>query len=82
METETEQPEISALREKLLAGLTPFGAFAAALGKHPKSVMRMNPPIVRIGRSVYVPDEQGRQWILNGCRPLQTESRGRRRGAA
>jgi hypothetical protein len=73
MDTAKEQSDIAALRDKLLAGLTPIDDFAAAIDKHPKTLMRMNPPIVRIGRNVYVPEEEGRAWILNGCKPLQPE---------
>lgn len=72
---------INELRAKLLDGLTPFNDFAAALEKHPKTVMRMNPPIVRIGRDVYVPEEQGRAWVLNGCKPVEKTGRGRPRAA-
>jgi len=62
-----------------LAGLTPFDEFAAAIHKHPKTLKRLNPPIVYVGRTPYVPDEQGRAWILNGCKPLQApKQRGRR----
>jgi hypothetical protein len=82
MDDQEGQPEIAELREKLMGGLVPFSAFAAAMDKHPKTVMRMNPPIVRIGRDVYVPEDQGRAWLLNGCKPLQSEGRGRRRSAA
>lgn len=60
-----------------MGGLIPFGDFAAAIGKHPKTVMRMRPPIVRIGRDVYVPEEPGRQWLLNDCRPVEPERRTR-----
>jgi hypothetical protein len=73
---------IDELRSKLLDGLVPFNEFAAALDKHPKTVMRMNPPIVRIGRDVYVPEEQGRAWVLNGCKPVEVERRGRARPRA
>jgi hypothetical protein len=80
MDIVAEQPaRISALREKLLEGLTPFKTFAAAMGRHPKTVKKMNPPIVRIGREDYVPDEEARAWILNGCRPLQNQGRSNRR---
>lgn len=65
------------LREKLLGGLVPFDEFAAAIGRHPKTVKRMNPPTVRIGRSIYVPEEKGRAWILNGCRPFEPARRKR-----
>jgi hypothetical protein len=65
---------------KFLAGLTPFDDFARSLHKHPKTVKRMQPPIVRIGRSLYVPDAQGLEWVRNGCRPVveQPPRRGRR----
>jgi hypothetical protein len=73
---------VDELRSKLLDGFIPFGDFAAALNKHPKTVMRMNPPLVRIGRDVYVPEEQGRAWLLNGCKPQSPPSRrGRQRAA-
>ena len=74
---------IEELRSKLLDGLVPFAEFAAALDKHPKTVMRMNPPIVRVGRDVYVPAEQGRAWLLNGCKTIDTPPprRGRTRVA-
>lgn len=73
-------PGCCELRSKLLDGLVSFNEFAAALGKHPKTVMRMNPPVVRIGRDVYVPEEQGRAWLRNGCKPPQPATRrGRQR---
>jgi hypothetical protein len=72
---------VEALREKFLAGLTPFNDFAAAIAKHPKTLAKLNPPIVRIGRSVYVPDDQGRTWLLNGCKPLSQQRRRNRRSA-
>jgi hypothetical protein len=73
---------VDELRSKLLDGLTPFNDFAAAIKKHPKTLMRMNPPIVRIGRDIYVPEAQGREWLLNGCKPIETERRrGRSRAA-
>ncbi len=74
---ETRNPRLS---EKLLSGLIPLADFAAAMKKHPKTVMRMNPPVVRIGRDVYVPEEQGSAWLLNSCRPLENATKhGRRR---
>jgi hypothetical protein len=73
--------DIEVLREKLLAGLTPFNDFAAAIEKHPKTLAKLNPPTVRIGRSVYVPDDQGRAWILNGCKPLSQQRARNRRSA-
>jgi hypothetical protein len=75
---DAKRPEISELREKLLGGLTPFADFAAAMNRHPKTVMRMNPPVVKIGRSVYVPTETGRAWLLSGCRPAEQRGRARR----
>jgi hypothetical protein len=75
-------PAVDELRTKLLDGFIPFNDFAAAIDKHPKTVMRMNPPIVRIGRDVYVHEERGRAWLLNGCKPVEVERRrGRPRGA-
>jgi hypothetical protein len=72
--------DVEALREKLLAGLTPFNDFARALRKHPTTLARMKPPTVRVGRRLYVPNERGRQWILDGCPPvLPDEARGRGR---
>lgn len=64
-----EQADIAALRDRLLDGLIPFKDFAAATGKHPTTVRRLNPPIVRVGRSRYVPEKEGREWLRNGCRP-------------
>jgi hypothetical protein len=54
---------------KFLDGLTPFNDFARAIKKHPKTVKKLNPPIVYVGRTPYVPDAEGRQWVFNGCRP-------------
>jgi hypothetical protein len=71
--------DIEALREKLLAELTPFNDFAKALRKHPTTLARMKPPTVRVGRKLYVPDERGRQWILDGCPPVLPEVKGRGR---
>src|SRR5881394_406574 len=45
---EGREMPVDELLSKLLDGLVPFNQFAAALDKHPKTVMRMNPPIVRI----------------------------------
>jgi hypothetical protein len=81
MDEEGGRPEIAELREKLMGGLIPFNDFAAAMDKHPKTVMRMGPPIVRVGRDVYVPEEPGRAWLLNGCKPVEPERRVRRRVA-
>jgi hypothetical protein len=80
----TDTADIEALRRKFMGGLTPFDDFARAIGKHPKTVARMRPPIVRVGRQPYVPDDEGRAWILGGCKPWRPENpRGRgRRGAA
>ena len=67
------------LRDKLMGGLVRFADFAAAMNKHPKTVMKMGPPVTRVGRDVYVDEAKGRAWILNGCRPLEPERRGRGR---
>jgi len=77
----TSEKPTEDLRAELLRGLTPFDEFSAAIDKHPKTLAKMNPPTVRIGRSKYVPTEEGRRWVLNGCKPLQTGGgRQRRRG--
>jgi hypothetical protein len=81
---EAARPEIAELRNKLLDGLIPIGDFAAAIGKHAKTLMRLGPPIVRVGRAVYVPEGQGRAWLLNGCKPIEPDrqrNRGQRRAA-
>jgi hypothetical protein len=71
------------MESNFLAGLTPFDEFARAIGKHPKTVRKMRPPRVKIGRTQYVPDDEGKQWILDGCPPVMpaTSSRRRRRAA-
>lgn len=72
MENEAaKQADIAALRDKLFEGLTPLSDFAAALGLHPKTVKKKDPPIIYIGRDPYVPDDPGREWVLNGCRPVE-----------
>jgi hypothetical protein len=70
------------LGEKFLSGLTPFNNFARAIGKHPQTLAKMRPPIVRVGRTIYVPNELGHEWLLAGCPPVLPEApaaRGRRR---
>ena len=69
------------MSQDFLAGLTPFDKFAEAIGKHPKTVKRLNPPVVYIGRTVYVPDDLGREWLLSGCKPLKTNPRRPRKAA-
>jgi hypothetical protein len=70
----TGKPEIEALREKLIGDLTPFDDFAAAIRKHPKTLRKMRPPTRYVGRSVFVPTERGRKWILDGCPPVSPEA--------
>jgi len=77
-------PAIDELREHLLGDLTLFDDFCKAIGKHPKTVTKMKPPTVRVGRTIYVPTDKGREWILAGCPPVLpgTTLRYRRRRAA
>jgi hypothetical protein len=81
-ENQSPADAIEALRQRLLDGLTPLDDFAAAMDRHPKTVKRWNPPIVYIGRRAYVPDKEGRAWILNGCKPVLPERHARSRGRA
>jgi hypothetical protein len=67
------------LKTRLMGGMSPFNDFCKAIGKHPKTVKKMKPPIVRIGRSEFVIEDQGRNWIQNGCPPVEPERRGRGR---
>ena len=69
-----------ALRETILSGLALFDDFANGISKHPKTLRRMRPPVVYIGRTPYVPIELGRQWILDGCPPVLPAAP-KRRGA-
>lgn len=68
--------EPTELRETLLDGVTPLDTFAKAVDKHPKTLRRLGVPVVKIGRDVYVPIEQGRAWLLNGCKPVEPNRRG------
>jgi hypothetical protein len=77
-----KQANVAALRGELLDELDPLDEFAAALNRHPKTVKRWNPPIVYIGRKPYVPRKRGREWILNGCKPIEPPRRGRGRRSA
>ena len=77
MDDETQNSDIGALREDLLSGFIPFNDFAAAIDRHPKTLKRMNSPIVYVGRTPYIPKEQGKAWLLNGCRPVKPERRRR-----
>jgi hypothetical protein len=78
MDTPKESKTQKALRDQLLAGLTPFNEFAEAINKHPATLRKMCPPTVHIGRDPYVPTEQGRAWLLNNCRTIEPEGRVRR----
>jgi hypothetical protein len=69
--------DIAILRDRLLDGLIPFNDFAAAMGKHPTTARKLRPPVVRVGRSVYVPEKEGREWLLNGCRRTEHPHCGR-----
>jgi hypothetical protein len=73
---------VEALRAKLLEGLEPLGDFAKAAGKHKKTMRRLGVPVTYIGRTPYVNVEAGRAWLLNGCRPVDAEPRGRGRPRA
>ena len=77
----SKRADINALRDQLLDELDTLEDFAAALDRHPKTVKRWNPPIVYVGRKPYVPRKRGREWLLNGCRPVETARRRRGRVA-
>jgi hypothetical protein len=84
METKDAKPaNIGTLRDELLDELDPLEDFAAALNRHPKTVMRWRPPIIYVGRKPFVPRKRGRQWILDGCQPIDSPRRasGRRSAA-
>ena len=76
-ETQTERASVD-----FLAGLTPLDEFSDGIHKHPKTVRRMRPPIVHIGRTPYVPTELGRKWVLDGCPPVLPEAPRRQRRVA
>ena len=82
MDDELQNPDIGTLREDLFSGFIPFNDFAAAIDRHPKTLKRMNPPIVYVGRTPFIPKEKGKAWLLNGCRPVEPERRRRGRGRA
>ena len=79
MDSEDHQPKIDQLREAIIGELLPFDDGAAVIDKHPKTLRRMNPPIVYIGRTPYLPKEPFRLWVLNGCRPIEPARPGRGR---
>lgn len=79
MENSSQRRGIDQLREELMGDLVPLNNFAAAMGKHPKTVKRMGPPLVYIGRDPFVPKDGGRAWLQNGCKPIEPERRGRGR---
>lgn len=79
MDDDTARQDIGTLRDELLAGFIRFNDFAAAINRHPKSLKRMNPPIVYVGRTPYIPREAGKAWLANGCRPAEPERPRRRR---
>jgi hypothetical protein len=76
------EPEIEALRKKIMPGLIPFDDFAKAIGKHPKTLAKLGPPLVYVGRTPYVPEEPGRAWVLNGCTPVEPDKSRRGRKVA
>ena len=65
MENEVaKQADIAALRDRLFEGLTPFNDFAAALGLHPKTVKKKDPP----SSSTSAATRMCRMnWGANGC---------------
>ena len=79
MDEEVQRPEIAELREELMGDMIPFNDFAAAINRHAKTLKRMNPPLIYVGRDPFVPKEQGRAWLQNGCKPVEPERRGRGR---
>jgi hypothetical protein len=82
MDEEDSQPKIGLLREAIIGELIPFDDGAAAIKKHPKTLKRMRPPTVYVGRTPYLPKEPFRLWVLNGCKPVEPERRGRGRPRA
>jgi hypothetical protein len=62
--------------------MTRLDVFAETIGKHSKTVKKLNPPVVYVGRTPYVPDDQGQEWVKNGCKPLDPTHRCGRKAAA
>jgi hypothetical protein len=81
MDDEVRSRHVEALRDQLLGDLDSLEVFAAAIECHPKTLKKKNPPTVYINRKPYIPKEQGKAWLLNGCKSVENGTR-RGRGRA
>lgn len=79
-------PAVAAIRAKMLDGLAPVDAFAAAIGKTPRTIysyIALGLPVTYIGRTPYVIIEPARDWLrAQGAREIEPRRRGRPRKVA
>ena len=85
-ETQTNSPEIAAVRAALLDGLASKADFAAAIGKCERTVnmwIAQGMPTVRVGRTPYISIVEARAWLLKpNARRADARKPGRPRKAA